>query len=137
MVIVQGDQRMLRIMDYHPRRIFRNWVTRGTQDTHLRLGTADSHKGPGPPGTFALQEATDETIPYAFKDIPLPSGLQLENIKCVLGEDVVAVFEVGIPSLSMVRYRGYLLRPSIPLIVLLLDFGQRIEKLENVFYHPI
>jgi hypothetical protein len=95
---------MLRIIDYHPRRIFRNWVTR-TEDTNLR-GTADSHKGPGPPGTFALREATDETIPYAFKDIPLPSGLQLENNICVLGEDVVAMFEVGIPSLSMVRFEG-------------------------------
>jgi hypothetical protein len=102
-VIVRGDQRMLRIMDYHPRRIFRNSVTgTGTQDTHLR-GTADSHKGLDPPGTSARQEATDKTVPCGFKDITLPGGLLLENVKCVLGEDVVVVFEVGIPSLSMVQ----------------------------------
>ena len=103
----QGDQRMLRIMDYHPRRIFRNSVTgaTGTQDTHLR-GAADSHKRLRPPGTPARQEATDETIPCVFKDIPLPGGLDLENIRCALGEDVVAVFVVGIPSLLMVRYEG-------------------------------
>ena len=102
-VIVQGDQRILRIRDYHPRRIFRNSVTGAcTQDTHLR-GAADSHKGLASP---APQEVINETIPHVFKDIPLPSGLELENIKCVLGEDVVAVFEVGIPSLSVVQYEG-------------------------------
>jgi hypothetical protein len=105
MVILQGKQRMLRIMDYHPRRIYRNSVT-GTQDTHLRSRAADSHKGLDPPGTSARQEATDEDIPYTFKDIPLPGGLRLENIRCVLGEDVVVVFEVGFPSLLMVLYEG-------------------------------
>ena len=65
-----------------------------------------SHKGLGPPGTPARHEATDETIPCVFKDITLPGGLDLENIRCALGEDVVAVFVVGIPSLLMVRYEG-------------------------------
>ena len=49
---------------------------------------------------------TDEKIPYILKDIPLPDGLRLENIKCVLGEDVVAVFEVGTQYLSTVRCEG-------------------------------
>ena len=102
-IIVQGDQRMLRISDYHPRRIFRNSATGTcTQDTNRR-GVADSHEGLTPP---ARQKAPDETIPHVFKDIPLPSGLRLENIKCALGEDVVAVFEVGIPTRSVVRYQG-------------------------------
>ena len=92
MVIVQGDQRMLRIMDYHRRRIFRNSVTGASMNT-LLPGAADSYKGLGPI-TSALQEAADENIPYVFKDIPFPGGLQLENIRCALGEDVVAVFEV-------------------------------------------
>ena len=74
----------------------------GTQDTNRR-GVADSHEGLTPP---ARQKAPDETIPHVFKDIPLPSGLRLENIKCALGEDVVAVFEVGIPTRSVVRYQG-------------------------------
>jgi hypothetical protein len=102
MVIGEGDQKILRIMDYHPRRIVRNLVS---QDTHLR-GAADLHKGLGPPGPSVQQEAPDKDIPYAFKDIPLPGGLRLGNIKCVLGEDVVAVFEVGIPSLMMACYEG-------------------------------
>jgi hypothetical protein len=103
MVMVQGDQKILRIMDYHPRRIARNPVTQG--------GAVDPHD------TAAWQKAgvsTDEKIPYAFKDIPLPSGLRLENIKIVLGEDVVAVFEYSMGTFS--------------------DFGHRIER---VFYHPI
>jgi hypothetical protein len=99
MVMVQGDRKMLRIMDYHPRRIARNPVT---QVTPLRLGGAVDSRD-----TAAWQKAsvsTDKNIPYAFKDIPLPSGLRLENIKCVLGEDVVAVFEVSTKNLSTARY---------------------------------
>ena len=101
MVMVQGDQKILRIMDYHPRRIAHDPLT---QFTPLRFGGAvDSHD------SAAWQKAgvsTDENIPYAFKDIPLPSGLRLENIKCVLGEDVVAVFEVGPKNLSTARYEA-------------------------------
>jgi hypothetical protein len=94
MIIGQGDQKMLRIMDYHPRRIAHTPVT---QDTRLRLeGAVGSQEGLGPSSTAAWQEVCDEKIPYVLKDIPLPSGLRWENIKCVLGEDVVAVFEVGI-----------------------------------------
>ncbi|KAF8268329.1 hypothetical protein EI94DRAFT_1727952 [Lactarius quietus] len=115
MIIGQGDQMMLRIIDYHPKRIAHNPVT---QDAHLRLGgAADSHERLGSSSSAAWQEvcmSTDKKIPYAFKDIPLPSGLGLVNIKCVLGEDVVALFEY---SLGTFR-----------------DFGHRIEK---VFYHPI
>jgi hypothetical protein len=95
MVMVQGDQKILRIMDYHPRRIARNPVTQG--------GAVDPHD------TAAWQKAgvsTDEKIPYAFKDIPLPSGLRLENIKIVLGEDVVAVFEVSTKNRLTAWYEG-------------------------------
>ena len=106
-VISQGGRKMLRIMDYHPRRIIRNPVT---QDMHLR-GAADSREGLGSSGTTAWQEvstSTDENIPYTSKDILLPGELRWENntTKCVLGEDVVAVFEVCIPNLSTVR-RAY------------------------------
>ena len=93
-IISQGDQKMLRIMDYHPRRrVVRNLVT---QDMHLR-GAADSREGLGPSGTTAWQDvgrSTDENIPYTSKDIPLPGGLWIENTKYMLGEDVVTVFEV-------------------------------------------
>jgi hypothetical protein len=102
MVMVQGDQKILRIMDYHPRRIAHNPVT---QVTPLRLG--DALDSPDSHDTAAWQKAdvsTDENIPYAFKDIPLPPGLRLENIKCVLGEDVVALFEVGPKNHSTERY---------------------------------
>ena len=105
MIIGKGDQKILRIMDYHPRRIAHNPVT---QDKYLRLGgPVDSRGGLGPSNTAAWQDVympTNEKIPYILKDIPLPRGLRLENIKCVLGEDVVAVFEVGTQYLSTVRY---------------------------------
>ncbi|KAI9444159.1 hypothetical protein H4582DRAFT_1066702 [Lactarius indigo] len=81
-MIVVGDQKMLRIIDYHPRRIIRNPVT------HKELGLS---------GAAAWQEfgrSTGEKAPHAPKDIPLPDNIRWENIKCVLGEDVVAVFEV-------------------------------------------
>ena len=105
MIISKGDQKILRIMDYHPRRIAHNSAT---QDKYLRLGGAvDAREGLGLSSTVAWQEVcmpTDEKIPYVLKDIPLPGGLRLENIKCVLGEDVVAVLEVGIQYLSTVWY---------------------------------
>ena len=107
MVIVQGDQRMLRIMDYHPRRIVRNPVT-DTQDAHLQE-PADLHEGFGPSGTATWQEvgmSTDNSIPYTSKDIPLPAGLQSNDFTCVLGEDVVVVFEVGIPNFLIVRFES-------------------------------
>ena len=125
MIIVHGDQNMLRIMHYHPRRIVHDPVT---QDTHLR-GAADSHEGLR---TAAWKEVgvSTEKLPYVPKDIPLPSQLRGENIKCILGEDVVAVFEVGNPSLFGTR----VLRPFKYSLGTFGDFGHRIEK---VFYHPI
>ena len=69
-VIVQGE---LRVMDYHPTNFpqLGHWHYAG----HDFRGAADSDEGLGPPGTPARREATDETPPYAFKDIPLPGGL--------------------------------------------------------------
>jgi len=102
-------------MDYHPRRIFRNLVT---QDS--LFGGADSHEGSGPSSTAALQEvgvSADKNVPYTPKDIPFPDGLRQENIKCVLGEDVVVVFEYSLNSFG--------------------DFGTVMEKIEKVFYHLI
>ena len=105
MVIVQGDQKILRIMDYHPRRVVHNTVI---QDAHLR-GAANSNEGSRPSGiTAAWQEVgvSTEKLPYVPKDIPLPCQLRGDNIKCVLGEDVVVVFEVGTLRLSTMRYKG-------------------------------
>ncbi|KAF8268330.1 hypothetical protein EI94DRAFT_1829564 [Lactarius quietus] len=93
-IIGEGDQKMLRIMDYHSRRIVCRPVT---QDTHLE-GAVESHGN----------------IPYNPKDIPLPGGLRCENIVCMLGEDVVAVFEYSFD-----------------------DVDHEMEKTEKVFYHPI
>jgi hypothetical protein len=128
MIIAQGDQNMLRIMDYHPRRIVDNPVT---QDTHLR-GAAYSHEGLSLSRATAWQEVgvSSEELPYVPKDIPLPSQLRGKNIKCVLGEDVVVVFEVGTPSLCGTR----VLTPFKYSLGTFDDFGHRIEK---VFYHPI
>jgi hypothetical protein len=125
MIIGQGDQKMLRVVDCHPRRVALNTVT------HLRLGGAvDSREGLGPSSTTGWQEVCDEKTPYVFKDIPLPDGLRWENMGCMLGEDVVVVFEVGISFDIVVR----ILTPFKYSLGTPGDIGQRIEKM---FYHPI
>ncbi|KAF8268331.1 hypothetical protein EI94DRAFT_1727955 [Lactarius quietus] len=96
-IIGQGDQKMLRIMDYHPRRIV---CHSATTDTHLG-GAVDSHGN----------------IPYNPKDIPLPGGLRWENIRCMLGEDVVAMFKYSFDFFD--------------------DIDLGMVKTEKVFYHPI
>ncbi|KAH9026282.1 hypothetical protein EDB83DRAFT_1929011 [Lactarius deliciosus] len=101
-MIVVGDQKMLRIIDYHPRRVSRNPVTQ------KGLGLS------GVAGWLEFGRLTGEKVPHGFKDIPLPDKIRWENIKCVLGEDMVAVFEYSLGTFG--------------------DFGHRIEK---VFYHPI
>ena len=60
-------------MDYHPTNFpqLGHWHYAG----HDFRGAAGSDSELGPPGTPARREATDETPPYAFKDIPLPGGL--------------------------------------------------------------
>jgi len=57
---------------------------------------------------------SDTSIPYSFKDIPLPKRFEPDSVRCVLGEDVVVLFEFAGGS------------PEQP--------GQRIDRM---FYHPI
>ena len=75
----------------------------------------------------------DTSIPYSFKDIPLPKGLETDSVRCVLGEDVVVLFEVGtilihahLPwgATHSTKFAGG--SPEQP--------GQRINRM---FYHPI
>jgi hypothetical protein len=65
---------------------------------------------PPPPPT----PPPDTSIPYSVKDIPLPKELKSDSVRCVLGEDVVVLFEFSAGS------------PERP--------GQRIDRM---FYHPI
>ncbi|KAI9462779.1 hypothetical protein BJY52DRAFT_110557 [Lactarius psammicola] len=96
MSLTQGDQKVLRIMDYHPRRVVQNPVTQGTAEWQ-EVGVS-----------------TDGEVPYTPKDVPLPGHLQWANFRCMLGEDVLVVFEYSLGTFG--------------------DYGHRIEK---VFYHPI
>ena len=125
MIIGQGDQKMLRVIDCHSRRVAHNAVM------HRRLGGAvDSRERLGPSSTTEWQEVCDEKKPYFFKDIPLPDGLRRENLGFVLGEDVVIAFKVGTSFDCVVR----ILTPFKYSLGNFGDFRQRIEK---VFYHPI
>jgi hypothetical protein len=53
-----------------------------------RVSPPPSSPSPPPP-------LPDTSIPYRFKDISLPKGLETDSVRCVLGEDVVVLFEVG------------------------------------------
>ena len=95
-----GDREILRIMDYHPGRIARNLAT---QDLHLP-GTAGNiiimQERPSAFDITAEQESKissspDTEILCTPKDIPLPDGLLSRSTQCILGEDVVVLFEVG------------------------------------------
>ena len=57
-------------------------------------GVIANYQGP-PRVSPLLPTPPDTSIPYSFKDIPLPKGLESESVRCVLGEDVVVLFEVG------------------------------------------
>jgi len=68
-----------------------------------------------PPSSPPLPPPPDALmIPYIFKDIPLPQGLESDSVRCVLGEDVVVLYEFAGGS------------PERP--------GQRIDRM---YYHPI
>ncbi|KAI9462838.1 hypothetical protein BJY52DRAFT_1184959 [Lactarius psammicola] len=62
---------------------------------------------PPPPPT-----PPDRSIPYSVKDIPLPKELKSDSVRCVLCEDVVVLFEVGIvhliPALPTIQLRSFL-----------------------------
>ena len=61
-------------------------------------GVIANHQGPprvSPPSSPPPPTPPDTSIPYSFKDILLPEGLESDSVRCVLGEDVVVLFEVG------------------------------------------
>ncbi|KAI9507854.1 hypothetical protein F5148DRAFT_1284735 [Russula earlei] len=111
---VLPDRRILRVADYHPYRVARS-----------RLADADADAGAGGCGEDDEDRDEDEDdaagercprrprrsdrapgalplpprgmpIPYVEKDIRLPDGLRSEHVRCVLGEDVVALFEFSV-----------------------------------------
>ena len=71
------------------------------------LGSSDdgaraNHRGPprmsppsSPPPPSPPASPPDTSVPCTFKDIPLPKGLESDSVRCLLGEDVVVLFEVG------------------------------------------
>jgi hypothetical protein len=89
-----------------------------------------------PPSPSPSPSPPDTSIPYIFKDIPLPTGLESDSVRCLLGEDVVVLFEVGTnhlvpapagllwPSAQYAQFAGG--NPEHP--------GQRIDRM---YYHPI
>jgi len=97
----QGNSGTLRVTDYHPRRIARLLATQGTcNPSTSRVGTATEESiwpNTGAEPRFGTGMSSNVEIPYVIKDIPLPYGCFAENMLCVLGEDVVVLFEVGNP----------------------------------------
>lgn len=84
-------------------------------------GASANHQGPrhvsppsSPPPQSPPPSPPDTSIPYVFKDIPLPKELESDSVRCLLGEDVVVLFEFAGGS------------PEQP--------GQRIDRM---YYHPI
>ncbi|KAH9962343.1 hypothetical protein BC827DRAFT_1197761 [Russula dissimulans] len=119
-IIKQGESELLRIVDYHPRRIARLLSTQGTcHSSTSRVGTA-TEESSRPNTTAEPLSGTgvplDAGIPYVTKDIPLPDGRLSENTLCILGEDVVVLFEYSY-SLG--------------------NDGNLTHQIERVFYHPI
>ncbi|KAI0299469.1 hypothetical protein BC826DRAFT_994583, partial [Russula brevipes] len=91
----QGD--LLRIMDYHPRRVARILAT---EDMYSPGEVYIRGEGPESSNTMAKQRSgahtsRDGELPYALKEILLPNGLEA-NIRYYLGENVVVLCEVGI-----------------------------------------
>jgi hypothetical protein len=66
------------------------------------------------PDSAPSPEPHSTQIPYVEKHKPLPDGLGSEHVRCVLGEDLVFLFEFSFGG------------PENP--------GDRIEK---IYYHPI
>ncbi|KAI0253023.1 hypothetical protein BJV78DRAFT_1198556 [Lactifluus subvellereus] len=115
--VVFRDHEKLHIMDYSPGRIARILAT---HDAHLACtGGTITGEGSRRSDVTVMQRhntgtSSDTDNRYAPKDIPLPDGLQSENIRCVLGEDVVVLLEY---SLAWDNENGH--------------------RIESIFYHPI
>ena len=131
----QGNSGTLRVTDYHPRRIARLLATQGTcNPSTSRVGTATEESiwpNTGAEPRFGTGMSSNVEIPYVIKDIPLPYGCFAENMLCVLGEDVVVLFEVGNPP------RECSAMPLTPCQCSLGNDGGSTHRVERVFYHPI
>ena len=74
-----------------------------TEEPREALGSSDdgaraNHRGPrrmSPPFSPPPPSPPDMSIPFILKDIPLPKGLESDSVRCLLGEDVVVLFEVS------------------------------------------
>jgi hypothetical protein len=115
------DRGILRITDYHPHRVVRARARAaaaavGSGDDDPAATAAEAEEGRGgeegsrrrPRGGSDCDRDHDTArselprgggvqaqIPYVEKDIPLPEGLRSGYFRCILGEDVVVLLEVG------------------------------------------
>ncbi|KAH9959418.1 hypothetical protein BC827DRAFT_502806 [Russula dissimulans] len=148
------DRGVLRITDYHPRRVARAHARRraphhnsNDNDDHSHTaagggscsGTGDEKDDPAKEGgrdrerrerSEPERRSSDldhhrastgpspslpwlhcDPIPYVEKDIPLPDGLRPRSahVRCVLGEDVVLLFEVRLSATSPSPFPAWLL----------------------------
>ena len=95
---------------------------------------------PSPPPPPPPMPPPDTPIPYSVKDIPLPKELKSDSLRCVLGEDVVVLFEVGTPFISYPRPSppGLLLWPTTQFAQFSTgNHEQPGQRIHRMFYHPI
>ena len=97
-----------------------------TEEPREALGSSDdgaraNHRGPrrmsppsSPPPPSPPPSPPDMSIPFILKDIPLPKGLESDSVRCLLGEDVVVLFEVSNQS-PRTRSGGVVVWPSTQL----------------------
>jgi hypothetical protein len=95
------DRGILRIADYHLHRVAcaRAAATvpvgSGDDDPAVAAVGAEEDTAGGEPPRGGGGGGVQAQIPYVEKDIPLPEGLRSRNVRCILGEDVVVLLEVG------------------------------------------
>jgi hypothetical protein len=116
---VLRDRGILRIADFHPHRVARaaqgdddgrggggggGQGVDGQDEEHDDDDDDDDDDADELEGRWRGRQLPDSApgavphstqIPYVEKDIPLPDGLRSEHVRCVLGEDLVFLFEVG------------------------------------------
>jgi hypothetical protein len=149
------DRGILRITDYHPHRVARAraaaaTVPVGSGDDDPAAAAVEAGGGGGgeevPRGGPDCDHDHDTArgepprgggvqIPHVEKDIPLPDGLRFEYVpfRCILGEDVVVLLEVGhhFRRRSVTQHGTRLVPPDPPMHLVR---GPRIEK---IYHHPI
>jgi hypothetical protein len=99
------DRGILRVTDYHPHRVARAQAAAATVPEEGGGEDKSSRRRPRGGPDYDHDTARGEPprggsgggvqIPYVEKDIPLLDGLRSGCVRCILGEDVVVLLEVG------------------------------------------